>query len=140
MAGPLALVALASVALFLAWDYGLWSFGSPGAGLMPSLAAIMLAATSLLALGDKPTAEPVEDEEPDPGRLARYAIALVALVPAILVVGMMPALGLFMLLCLRLAERMSWRSSLTIALCGTAASWLLFERLLQVPLPRGVWG
>ena len=139
MAGPLALVALAGVALFLAWDYGLWSFGSPGAGLMPSLAAILLAATSLLALGDKPTADVAEDES-DPGRLARYAIALIALVPAILVVGMMPALGLFLLLCLRLAERMSWRSSLTIALCGTAASWLLFERLLQVPLPRGVWG
>jgi putative tricarboxylic transport membrane protein len=139
MTGPLALVALAVTALFLAWDYGLWSFGSPGAGLMPSLAAILLAATSLMALGEKPIAEPVEGE-PDPDRLVRYAIALIALVPAILVVGMMPALGLFMLLCLRLAERMSWRSSLTIALCGTAASWLLFERLLQVPLPRGVWG
>ena len=27
--------ALAGAALFMAWDYGLWSFGAPGAGLMP---------------------------------------------------------------------------------------------------------
>lgn len=137
-AGPLALVALAGVALFMAWDWGLWSFGAPGAGLMPSPAAALLAIASLLALREAPPSDP--EEEPDPGRLARYSIALVALTPAILVVGMMPALGLFILLCLRLAERMSWRSAALIAVAGTAGSWLLFERLLQVPLPRGLWG
>lgn len=137
MAGPLALVALAGAALYFAWGYGLWDLGAPGAGLMPSIAATLLAAMSLLSLREKP---PVEEEgESDPRRLLRYSVALVALVPAIMVVGMLPALGLFILLCLRLAERMSWRSALTIAICGMGGSWLLFERLLQVPLPRGLW-
>ena len=111
--GPLALAALAVAALFMAWDYGLWSFGAPGAGLMPSLAAAVLAVTSLLALKEKPPAE--EETDPDPRRLACYIVALVALLPVILVVGMLPALALFIVFCLKLAERMSWRSTLTIA-------------------------
>lgn len=135
--GPLALVALAGVALFIAWDYGLWTFGAPGAGLMPSLAAALLAVTGLLALVEKHPPVADDDGEPDPWRLACYLIALVALIPAILAIGMLPALGVFILLCLRLAERMSWRSALTIAVGATAGSWLLFERLLQVRLPRG---
>jgi hypothetical protein len=135
--GPLALVALATVALFIAWDYGLWTFGAPGAGLMPTLAATLLAVTSLLALVErqKPVAD--DDGEPDPRRLSYYLVGLVALVPAILAVGMLPALGVFILLCLRLAERMSWKYCFAIAICAIAGSWLLFERLLQVRLPRG---
>jgi len=136
--GPLALAALAGAALFIAWDYGLWSFGAPGAGLMPSLAATVLAVTSLLALRDKPPAE--EEADPDPRRLAFYTVALVVLLPAILAVGMLPALALFIVFCLKLAERMSWRSTLAIAVGATAGSWLLFERLLQVQLPRGMLG
>ena len=66
--------------------------------------------------------------------------ALVALLPVILVVGMLPALALFIVFCLKLAERMSWQSTLTIAVGATAGSWLLFERLLQVQLPRGMLG
>lgn len=135
--GPLALVALAGGALFIAWDYGLWTFGAPGAGLMPSLAAALLAVTGLLALVEKQKPATDDDGEPDPWRLSCYLIALIALVPAILAIGMLPALGIFILLCLRLAERMSWRSSITIAVCAIAGSWLLFERLLQVQLPRG---
>ena len=136
--GPLALAALAGAALFMAWDYGLWSFGAPGAGLMPSVAAAVLAVTSLLALREKPPAE--EDADPDPRRLACYTAALVALLPVILVVGMLPALALFIVFCLKRAERMSWQSTLTIAVGATAGSWLLFERLLQVQLPRGMLG
>ena len=116
--GPLALAALAVAALFMAWDYGLWSFGAPGAGLMPSLAAAVLAVTSLLALKEKPPAE--EETDPDPRRLACYIVALVALLPVILVVGMLPALALFIVFCLKVAERMSWRSTLTIAVGATA--------------------
>jgi putative tricarboxylic transport membrane protein len=136
--GPLALAALAGGALFIAWDYGLWSFGAPGAGLMPSVAAAVLAVTSLLTLREKPPAE--EEVDPDPRRLAFYTAALVVLLPAILAVGMLPALALFIVFCLKLAERMSWRSTLAIAIGATAGSWLLFERLLQVQLPRGVLG
>lgn len=135
--GPLALLALAGVALFIAWDYGLWSFGAPGAGLMPTLAATLLAVTGLLALVEKQKPTTDDEGEFDPRRLACYLAALVALIPGILAVGMLPALGVLILLCLRLAERMSWRSALVIAVCATSGSWLLFERLLQVQLPRG---
>lgn len=136
--GPLALAALAGVALFMAWDYGLWSFGAPGAGLMPSLAATVLGVTSLLALRERPAAE--EEADPDPRRLAFYMVALVVLLPAILAVGMLPALALFIVFCLKIAERMSWRATLAIAIGATVGSWLLFERLLQVQLPRGMLG
>lgn len=140
MVGPLALVAVAGVSLFLAWDYGLWSFGSPGAGLMPSLAAALVVVASLLALREKRAPDTEEDGEPDHGRVARYMAGLVLLPPAIIAVGMLPALGLFILVLLRFAERMNWWAALAIAASSTAASWLLFERLLQVPLPRGLWG
>lgn len=136
--GPLALAALAGAALFMAWDYGLWSFGAPGAGLMPSLAATVLGVTSLLALQERPAAE--EEADSDPRRLAFYMVALVVLLPAILAVGMLPALALFIVFCLKIAERMSWRATLAIAIGATVGSWLLFERLLQVQLPRGILG
>jgi putative tricarboxylic transport membrane protein len=133
--GPLALSVVAVAALFVAGRYELWSFGSPGAGLMPVLAAGLLLATTLLALRVPAGSGAEEDEAPDNGRVMRYVIALVLLPLLILAVGMLPALGLFVLVMLRIAERARWWTAVAVAAASVALSWLLFVRLLGVPLP-----
>jgi hypothetical protein len=45
--------------------------------------------------------------------------------------------GLFLFI-LRLVERLSWTATLVMTVLAVAGTWLLFERLLSVPLPRGL--
>lgn len=49
---------------------------------------------------------------------------------------MLPALGLFVALILRFVEDLRVRDAALIALACVAGSWLLFEKLLSVPLPK----
>jgi hypothetical protein len=147
MPAALTLAVTAVVALVIAHDYGLWSFGSPSAGLMPCLAAAGLLVTSLLALRERRPATDAEATEGAPAteeptakaRLFGYGVGLLVLPPAIVVLGMLPALGLFVLVLLRAAERARWRTAIMAAAASTALSWLLFVRLLHVPLPSSAF-
>ena len=137
MIGPLALAAAAIAALFFAREHELWSFGAPGAGLLPVVAAVLLLVLSLLVLRERP---PADAEPVDRPRIFKYGAGLLALPPAILAVGMLPALGVFVLLMLRLAEGARWRTALVVAVASTALCWLLFVYLLHVPLPvSAIW-
>jgi hypothetical protein len=141
MLGPLALAAASIAALAIGQSYEVWSFGSPGAGLLPCIAAALLLVTSLLALLERASGERAPaDAEPVAGsKVAGYGIGLIVLPPAILVLGMLPALGLFVLVLLRAAEGARWRTAIAVAVASTALSWLLFVRLLRVPLPGSVF-
>jgi hypothetical protein len=135
--GALVLAAAALAALLIASRHEVWSFGAPGAGLMPVLAAVILLVTSLLSLLER--RQPAEGEAYDNRRVAWYGAGLLVLGPAILAVGMLAALGLFVLIMLRLAEHARWRTAALVAGLSVAASWLLFVRLLSVPLPGPAW-
>lgn len=136
MYGPLALIALAVTVLVTAYGYGLWDFGAPGAGLMPCFGAALLLVCSLFSLREKlATAE----GRPDFGRVFGYGTGLLLLYPGTLLLGMLPALGIFILLLLRFAEGARWPGAMLVALVSSAAGWLLFGQLLQVPLPQAVF-
>ena len=49
---------------------------------------------------------------------------------------MLPALALFVLAVLVLVESLPLKHALLIAVASLAFNWLLFQRLLQVTLPR----
>ena len=133
--GPALLSLVGVVALVFAQDFGLWSFGSPGAGLMPAIAAGLLLMASLadLRIGADQRRWPVLAWRP-----ASYIGGLALLVPLTPLLGLLPALAVFIFGILHFVERMAALRAAVMASATVAGSWLLFERLLSVPLPKSM--
>jgi len=134
--GPALLSFAGVVALVFAREFGLWSFGAPGAGLMPATAAAILLVASLADLRFQPGQPrwPVLAWRP-----ASYMASLVLLVPSTPLIGLLPALAVFIFVILYFVERLTALRATAIAGGGVAGSWLLFERLLSVPLPNSMF-
>jgi putative tricarboxylic transport membrane protein len=131
--GPALLSLIAIAALVLAREFGLWSFGTPGAGLMPTAAAALLLIASLADL------RMPADRRRWPAlawRPASYMVGLVSLVALTPLIGMLPALAVFIFAILYFIERLAALHATAIAGVAVVGSWLLFERLLSVPLPK----
>ncbi|HSP49009.1 MAG TPA: tripartite tricarboxylate transporter permease [Pseudolabrys sp.] len=65
---------------------------------------------------------------------------LISLLLAVLVIGMMPALGAFIVLYIRLVGAARWSTALLIAIPLWIAMYLLFNTLLHVPWPPSLLG
>ena len=133
--GPALLSLVGVVALVFARDFGLWSFGSPGAGLMPAAAAALLLMASLadLRIGANQPRWPTLAWRP-----ASYMAGLALLVALTPLIGLLPAVAVFIFGILCLVERMAALRAAITAGAAVAGSWLLFERLLSVPLPKSM--
>ena len=122
-------------ALLFAREFGFWSFGSPGAGLMPAVAGTLLLLASLADL------RPVKG----PHRMAlawrplSYMAGLLALLPLTPLIGLLPALAVLVFVILHFIERVPLTRAVVITGATVAGSWLLFERLLSVPLPKSMF-
>jgi len=123
-------------ALLFARQYGLWSFGAPGAGLMPAVAGMLLL---LASLADMRPAKGPRGAARLAWRPLSYIVGLVLLVLVTPLVGLLPALAVFILGILHFIERMTIARAAVIAVATVAGSWLLFERLLSVPLPKSMF-
>jgi hypothetical protein len=147
--GAVVLALAAAAALAFVWAaYPLWAFGQPGPGLLPAMAAALVLVATLSAIvtqwrAGAAAAAPRELAEavaaPASRKVLVYAAGLVALLPAIALLGMLAALGLFVLLILRFVERAGTALAVAVAGGSVATSWLLFEVLLRVSLPQPVW-
>jgi hypothetical protein len=147
--GAIVLALAAAAALAFSWGaYPLWSFGQPGPGLLPAMAsALVLIATLSAIVAERRTSETVaspvdlspETTAPASRKVLAYAAGLVALPAAVAALGMLPALGLFVLLTLRFVERTG--TGLAVAVAGgcVVGAWLLFAVLLRVNLPQPFW-
>lgn len=129
-------VLLGITAAVLAYGYGLGSLRRPGPGLWPMAvsAAIAVLGVVLLVIGPR-----LDDAE----KFTRSS--LLVLVGGATFVGLgflMPTIGFeipAVLLCvvwLRFLGGESWRSTIVISLCTTAAFYLLFLYGLKIPLPH----
>lgn len=132
MAGPLALVGCALLALYLGRGLEIWSAGAPGSGLLPMATALLLLVASLGSFGRK---LPSEDPPGNLPRAAGYAAGLIALPPAVLAFGMLPTLALFTALILRIVEGFKMSTVLIVTAASVLGNWLLFVKLLHVALP-----
>jgi Tripartite tricarboxylate transporter TctB family len=136
-AGPLLLAAFALAALVAARPYPLWADGALGSGLMPTVGAglVLLASLAHLLIGAGQAGNEAGEQQ-NSGKVVAYLAALVALPLATALLGMLPALALFVALVLVLIERLPLPHALLIAAGSMAFNWLVFQRLLQVTLPR----
>ena len=135
--GCLGAIAIAAAIAALRLDP--WQGGAPGPGLFPLLAALILLGTSMAA-GLQSLQGAGDPERADRGRLLRYAAAISAFAFAFIVLGAALATFGFIAGVLRGIERFRWLHALAIAALLAALLWLVFGRLLGVPLPAGLLG
>jgi TctA family transporter len=74
------------------------------------------------------------------GRLAVQALWLIGLLGGVLVIGMLPALGLFMLLYMTIEGRTRLGTALLIVVPLWVGMYVLFVKLLHVPWPPSLLG
>jgi putative tricarboxylic transport membrane protein len=130
-------VAAALAAGWQGWEWGFTDFGTPGPGLFPALAAGLMGGSALLALRRRAP----KPDETDWLRLLAYVAGAFVFPVLLEPLGMVAAVVLLFLLLLAGLERMQWRVVLPVTAGAAAGSFLLFDRLLKVPLPRGwLWG
>jgi putative tricarboxylic transport membrane protein len=136
-----------STALFLyvLWSAAQWRFP---AGLMPqTVAAVGLAAIAASALvslvewqghGWAPQAEP---RDPDAmWRTIVHALWFFGLVVGVLFVGMLPAIGIFMLAYMIVEGRTHPVRAVAIVLPFWAGAYFLFHEVMNTPWPRSLLG
>ncbi len=116
----------------------------PGPGFLPFWLAVGLAvgAVGILIEG---RLSPAQDAPWFPTAAARNRLLLLALLTTLLIFGVWPlgmlvAIGLYLLLFLGIFMRGRWPVILTIAIAVPLAVHLLFERWLMVPLPHSAFG
>jgi putative tricarboxylic transport membrane protein len=140
----LAGVALALFALFVLWQsrvLPLGSLGNPGPAYMPTVLAalLLLGGVAIAALGG---------DAPRPGALGfrewRHVVAIVgACVFAALGLerlGYRLTMLVVLLFLLGVVERKRPVAALVFAVAFAAGTFLLFDGVLRVPLPRGPFG
>jgi hypothetical protein len=137
MIGPALLACGSLLALYLGRGLEIWSFGTPGSGLLPTLAALIMLVASLASF----QRQAKDDERAENvSRPVIYAAGLIAIPPVVLLIGMLPALALFTVLILRFVEGFRILPVLLITGASVFGNWIVFEKLLHVSLPKpGLW-
>jgi putative tricarboxylic transport membrane protein len=135
-AAPAALFALGAFGAWSALRYGVWD-GGPGAGMLPGLASVALCIFAAVAAFER------SDQQGEPAHVPRLAGYVAGLAGFALLMGPLGAVLAIIALfvwTLGLVERWPWRRVLLIAAAAALFAWVLFDRLLQVPLPKGLLG
>jgi hypothetical protein len=143
--GSLVLGAAGAWAAREAWGLGLFQLGAPAPGLFPFIFGALLAATGAVSLvvdvvavlrpGTLAPAASVDEEPGGALRVAGYLVVGTAWTLALSTLGFVLSTFLGLVLMMAVVEKMPWRISLGISAAAAAAAWLLFVRLLAVPLP-----
>ncbi len=142
--GALLCLAIAVYAAVAALPWGLRDplTGEPGSGLYPLLSALGLGALAVvLALrpgrdapdgGEEGHAGPFQ-----PFKLAGYISALLAYAVLLEPLGYLIVTAGVLVFIMRVLEGIATSRVVALTAGALVGSWLLFERLLQVPLPHG---
>ena len=151
VAALLVILALTAAAGQRSLAYGLWSYGEPGPGLFPLLVSGVAAFFAVLALiatfaGAGPAEaefDPESAQQEGPilwGKIALYAGVVLAWPWLMVPLGFVVSTAIALFVVLRLAERMAWGPVAAVLVAAVGLSWLVFDRLLGVPLPHGLLG
>ena len=120
-----------------------WSRSGPEAGYFPFRVGLLLAAAAAIVLVRALLAR---DASPglvtgaQAGRMARFALSLAAFAVLAPMLGFYPAIALYVVVAVGLVGRVSWRTTIAIALLLPAGLFVVFERLFRMPLLKGPLG
>lgn len=132
---PIITAALGIVFLALGFGkYGFWDeMRGPLPGFFPSIIGIMLVGMSFLAgiQALKDSAQPI------PLRNWLPALGALGIIVASLVIGMLPAIGIFLVLWIRVYEKYPWKTTIITTVVILAIVVGVFMFWLNVPFPKG---
>lgn len=135
---PLVLIAFGLYAMLAAVQLSLGTLGDPGPGFWPFIVASFIVFTSgILVVTDT-----TEDYEPWNNQSLRILASLIGLgifIVLFQLIGFLIPAFLTLTSWLRLLARESWRASVFLALLGSITLYLIFEKLLGVPFPQGIF-
>lgn len=131
-----------------ALTYGLFEGGVPGSGLLPFIGGIILISLGIGVLisalkEDRKEKVPKEKFFPAKDSLKKLFLAVLALSVygmALEYLGFLFMTFLFMIFLLRFIEPQRWTVVLTASMLTAASSYILFQFLLKVQLPKGILG
>lgn len=139
------LILLSFFIMFEARRYPFGTIDNPGPGFLPFLLGLILGGMSIVLLlkgwkgrGKQPTVTSWPERE---GLMKISSIFLMLILFTLFfeAAGYIINVFIFFLVMLRPIGRQKWAWSLTISIGATSISYLLFERWLMLPLPRGIW-
>lgn len=136
-------VGLLAFGLLILWQARALSFGSfgePGAGMFPTILAILLVVVgvALAVAGGGPALRALGWAEAPRGLAIFAALAFAAL--ALEPLGYRLTVAAVMLFLVGAVERKGWVPALLVALGFAFGTYALFADALRVPLPRGPFG
>jgi len=118
---------------------------NPGPGFLPFLLGIAIVSMSIVLLIRVWKKTKTQDEStswPERGGLIKVSLIFIVIVlfTALLeTTGYILNVFVLFLILLRPVGKQKWLWTLSISIGATLASYLLFDRWLMLPLPRGIW-
>ena len=142
-ADTLTALLLFAVALAVIWEgrrlgFG-WSTDGPESGFFPFYLGLGLAVCSIVSLLQAQVMSPAK-RFIEPGKLApvaKVALPAVVMVGLIHVVGLYIATALYMALYMRWIGRHSWLLVVVLSVGIPVGTFLVFEKWFLVPMPKG---
>ena len=147
--GGIALVSLLYLCLALQMDMG--TYLGPGAGFVPAILGFLGLVLSLVFLSMNfwkarvrkvPMTNADADEKIPPSgwkRFIGYLVAVVAFIPLFKYLGSLAAIFILVLALTKISGSKSWGKSVLLALCTSGGCYVLFNELLSVSLPKGLF-
>jgi len=160
--GGALLLALSIYALIEGVNLELWAYGGPGPGLFPFMLSVLLAPMAAIFMvmslwrltrpapgpaqalpPSAPVSEPVEEDAAEGPLLLWKVVAYVAgmgfFAATMDILGWKLSLAAVLLFLLCVVERLGWLRGAAYSALFLGCSYLLFERALNVPLPKSVF-
>ena len=114
---------------------------APGPGLLPYLLAVIIAICGILLMtGKTKTVAPAPTDSPILWRRFLFSVCAMLLYSILVpIAGFLAATFPFLLILSRWWGMYRWRVAALYASIASLAIFVLFDLLLSVPLPRGMW-
>jgi putative tricarboxylic transport membrane protein len=123
--------------IFESRKYSMGTIDNPGPGFLPFLLGIAIVSMSIVLLIRVWKKMKTQDQTTSwPERKGLIRISLIFIV-ILLFTALLETTGYILLL--RPVGKQKWLWTLLISIGATLVSYLLFDRWLMLPLPRGIW-
>jgi putative tricarboxylic transport membrane protein len=135
-------------ALFIGFEsrkYPVGAIDNPGPGFLPLLLGVAMAvmavalAVTVWKNGNDEIRRPFWPEREGVSKVALTFVVILLFTALLEITGYMVNIFSLFLVLLRPIGRQKWIWSISIALGATLVCYLLFDKWLMIPLPRGIW-
>ena len=120
-----------------AFGYKLWVLNGPGGGLFPLIAGILAIVFGIVLIVRRYRMKEKSDFSI---KSVFPVLGVVGIIIASYIIGLIPALGAFIISWMVFYEKERWGKSLMVGIGTAVVLWLIFDLWLAVPLPMGVFG